>query len=1178
MQRFGRYEVVRTLGQGGMGVVYEAELVGPGGYRKLVALKVLHDHTDALRREARLGGLLRHRHLVDVYEVGEADGRWFCAMELCDGGTIASCGTLAPRAVVEVGLAVCEALQYAHEELGLVHLDLKPDNLLLHEGVIKVADLGIAHTPGAPRVGRGTPGYMPPEQAQGLSIDARADVYALGVTLLELATGTRQVAVDTMDWSVADTVVVDVDRPDVERPGRIPGWLEPVVLPCLEPDAAKRPSMAALAVALRGLAPEGPGLRQILGLTVPVHSPGLSISNLAAEPNVLVGRERELEELAAALAEVSTASRLLVVKGPPGIGKSRLATTAARAWHRRTGSPAWLCDLGREHTLESFLALVAATLDVLLVRESPESQTQHLGQAIADIGPVLLVFDTFEHLTILTSALADWCRTAPQARFLVTTRVTLPAPQAAVLELEPLPTADAQALLVARALQRGVHIECGDRLAELATRLDGVPLALELAAGRLGVLTVDDVLDRLGLSLLRQSAEGRHHTLAAALDWSWSLLSHEQRSALTQLSVFAGDFSLDAADEVVQGVSVLETVGELVDRSLVGVDGDRFRLLSSVQEYASDKLGDDLTPQERHGRFFARFGTDQVLREVEACGGVRRWRSLAQEMGEVVAACRRAVERADVRVAVDTLGAAWLVMQLRGPYEGAAELAASVCALPKLLGADRGKALGVWARALDTLGRPGVRDLSIEALEAACQAGDRSLQGALQGNLGAHYFLQGEYEQARASFCQALDIGRELGERAREACALAALGSLHLRVSEFDQARAHYEEALGLHRVLGDRRQEGIVLGNLAILNRHEGRYDQAEALYRRALAIHHEMGDQRVAGNALGNLGNLMHERARHDEARTYYEEALAMHRRVGNRRVAGEVLENLGELAATQGRFEEARCHLHDALTIHREGGDRRSAAGVDDSLGDVCFAQGRIEAAITHYGEALAIHQELGNPETLGRVLGKMGNAMFAVGRTDEALSTYRRSLENAKSAGDQRQVSVVLGSMANAARIGGDLDSAHQLLVSALAISRELGTRSHTAQLLGQLGGVHLGREHPNRAREVLEAALTIGVELCAPAQEGVALAGLARVSAWSDPVAATQLLTRALALTQQSRSALAITEVHLASVEVAWRSGDLDGAHAALAKAEASSPPGWTSSATGLDRACQVLTG
>ena len=138
MQHLGRYKLGHLLGSGGAGQVYEAQFLGLGGLARPVALKLLHNGTESLRREARIGGLLRHRHLVDVYEIADDGGQWFCAMELCPGGSLSQHIPLPPKAVVEVGHQVCAALQYAHEELGLVHLDIKPDNLLLSEGTVKV--------------------------------------------------------------------------------------------------------------------------------------------------------------------------------------------------------------------------------------------------------------------------------------------------------------------------------------------------------------------------------------------------------------------------------------------------------------------------------------------------------------------------------------------------------------------------------------------------------------------------------------------------------------------------------------------------------------------------------------------------------------------------------------------------------------------------------------------------------------------------------------------------------------------------------------------------------------------------------------------------------------------------------------------------------------------------------
>jgi serine/threonine protein kinase len=213
-------------------------------------------------REARLGGLLCHPSLVEVYDVGEADGTWYCAMELVTG-RLDDHVPLPPRAVVEVGQQVCEARDDAHRELGLVHLDLKPGNLLLDGATVKVADLGVARAAGEqPLAGRvlGTRWYMAPEQARGRQIDGRADIYALGVTLQHLATGRGPAA------SVTWTLESHAGAPGEVDAAPVAPWLEAVVRRCTAPRPDDRyASMSEVWQALSELDVDGPGLVELVG-------------------------------------------------------------------------------------------------------------------------------------------------------------------------------------------------------------------------------------------------------------------------------------------------------------------------------------------------------------------------------------------------------------------------------------------------------------------------------------------------------------------------------------------------------------------------------------------------------------------------------------------------------------------------------------------------------------------------------------------------------------------------------------------------------------------------------------------------------------------------------------------------------------------------------------------------
>ena len=218
---FGRYTLLRLLGQGGMGRVFEAELSGPSGFRKRLALKVVAERSfgqddrsrDEFLREARIGGLLRHPNVIDCYDFGVTDGHPFIAMELVDGLSLRELvarGPLPPTVLLDCAVQICEGLAHAHglvvdgEPLELVHRDLKPSNLLVtRQGLVKILDFGLARASqavaGAEVAGaitktgtvRGTPSYMSPEQANGSDVDPRSDLFALGAVLFELATGER---------------------------------------------------------------------------------------------------------------------------------------------------------------------------------------------------------------------------------------------------------------------------------------------------------------------------------------------------------------------------------------------------------------------------------------------------------------------------------------------------------------------------------------------------------------------------------------------------------------------------------------------------------------------------------------------------------------------------------------------------------------------------------------------------------------------------------------------------------------------------------------------------------------------------------------------------------------------------------------------------------------------------
>jgi predicted ATPase/Tfp pilus assembly protein PilF len=954
MQRIGRHELGRLLGSGGMGRVYEAVTHGPAGSRRAVAVKIVAGG-GSLRREARLGGLLRHPHLVDVYEVGEADGVWFCAMELCSGGAVADRLPLPPRAVVDVGLQVCAALAYAHSELGLVHLDLKPQNLLLDGATVKVADLGIARARGMPDHGRaaGTPGYMAPEQRRGAAVDARTDVFALGVVLAELATGERAATTpETFDFSDAEPVRAAV-----------PAWLLEVVDRCTADDPDDRyPSMDALAAALRALEAPGPSLRE--ALRVPATAPRGPMGELPVESNLFVGREDELAAIAAALATPGA----LTLKGPGGIGKTRVALQTARRW----ADGAAFCELAGARSRDEAVAAVASVLGIP-VRSNVAEQVR---SALSARGRFLLVLDNAEQVDGIAELVLEFCRAAPELRVLVTARRAIGA---RVLELSPMLEDAAVALLVARARERGAEIEGDPALATLVHRLDGLPLALELAAGRIGVLSPAEVAERLGMSLLRSGrvdAPDREATLRGAIDWSFGQLSEEERATFARLSVFRGGFTAEAA-EAVAGAAL----DALHQRSLVVAAGDRLRLLEPLREYAAEKLGDPRDAELAHTAWFSALGSPAAVDALELHGGVARKWSILADIDNFLAACERAIGRGDAVGAGDTLRAAFAVLETRGPYEPILRQARAALAI----GADPDTAHRVAGNALLRLGR------SEEAEAHYLQIAD---EGVARGNRGVLAMHLGRYAEARGHFEAALASHRRLGRRRNQGLVLGNLGTLAGNAGRFDEAGVYLQQALVILREVGDRALEGLVLGNLGLLQQERGDAAAALASYEAALTVDREVGSRQFELLVLGNLAGLLRERGSFAEARGHFEDMNRQQRALGLERDAAISRANLARTLHEAGQHDAALAAYDTALAA-LEARDQRFVGLVRSNRGRLHTDRGALADAAADLEAAVAVHRGLGSAPDEAVALGRLAVVEARLQRPEQALALLDRA---------------------------------------------------------------------------------------------------------------------------------------------------------------------------------------
>jgi predicted ATPase/class 3 adenylate cyclase len=738
----------------------------------------------------------------------------------------------------------------------------------------------------------------------------------------------------------------------------------------------------------------------------------LAAHSLPAERDAFVGRREALAELARRL---DAGARLVSVLGIGGAGKTRLITRFG--WRTLGEFPGgvWFCDLSQARGVDGIVYAVAQGLDLPLGKDDPVTQ---IGRAIAGRGKCLVILDNFEQVARhAEETLGHWLNRASAARFLASTREVLGLSGEEILALGPLPPSDAAALFLRRAeaAHPGFQPNAEDQAAiePLVKLLDGLPLAIELAAARVRVLPPRTLLPRMSERFRLLASTGgrvdRQATLRAVFDWSWDLLSVPEKAALAQLSVFEGGFTLESVEAILDLSAYddapwpMDALQSLVDKSLVQqVSDDRFDLLVSLQEYAAEHLRTAArytgsgpaaarAAEARHGAYFA--GLDEKAAVAGDCA----------ELDNFVVACRRAAARDDADIAVRALEGAWAGLRLRGPFKVGVELAHVVLA------------------------------------SAGLDAGALARVDWIAGRALAH---SGKYHEACVRFEASLARAREAGNRAGECRALIGLGNVDFRAGRKDSGFARLEPALALARELNDRILEGdarIILGNLDALL---GRMEEARMHFETALAAVKEAGDRGREGHLLCNLCALYTDTGRMDLARLHVEAALAVARQVADRQLEGIALANLGQLQRLQGRCDEAFGDLVAALAIARDVGNANMECSVLLYLGTVCGSMTRFDEAREHFEAALAVSRELGDQRLEGQSLSHLGVLHARQGRFGDARHCLDAGEVLLRAASDRIGLGVLLCGRAETEHLAGIPDAASAALAAAADISTEV----------------------------------------------------------------------------------------------------------------------------------------
>ncbi|MEV4996915.1 BTAD domain-containing putative transcriptional regulator [Streptomyces niveus] len=741
----------------------------------------------------------------------------------------------------------------------------------------------------------------------------------------------------------------------------------------------------------------------VAGAERPVRS--AVVTNLPTPLTEIVGRE----EAAAGVRALLGAARLVTLTGPGGVGKTRLAVEVARRSAEAYPDGAWLVELaalapspGPRVDPDVVNAAAEAVMRALGIQETDGERSANgalspagrLGGALRD-RRLLLVLDNCEHVVGPVAELtATLLPNAPGLTVLTTSQEPLAISGEQVWPVPPLPLPSAVALFTARA---GDSTEAEtEAVAELCRRLDGIPLALELAASRVRTIGVHGLVARLDdrfklLAVGPRNAPDRQRTLRAVIDWSWGLLTAPERVVLRRLAVHSGSCALEAAEAVCAGdddvpsADVFELLARLVDRSLVVLsdrpDGPRYRLLESVKEYCVEKLraaGEFDAVRERHSRYYTELASHagSLLRGPEQ----QHWlQSLDGESANLRTALDFAVRHGAGERALRTVNALAWYWVLRGrPAEARRFLDAALAAVPAPT-QDRAVATA-WRAGIGLLqGEPAVGpENSAERIE------DPLDRATALWFLGFAQMGSGDVATGESLVNRSLDAFHALGDPWGTAAALSVRARHAMARGDLDAVRRDGERSARLFDETGDRWGRLQTIFPLAALSQITGDYAHAARLQRDGLAIAEQLGLWTEAAKRLCGLGRIHLLTGDHARAREFHGRALKLAREQNLRSGEVDAEIGLGLGARQEGDHDLAENLMRGLLTWFREVGYGPGSTLALAELGFVAELRGDADTARALHLEGFDTAYELGDPRAVALAVEGLAGAQAAAGR--------------------------------------------------------------------------------------------------------------------------------------------------------------------------------------------------
>ncbi len=746
-------------------------------------------------------------------------------------------------------------------------------------------------------------------------------------------------------------------------------------------------------------APQAPALER-----GPAQAPP---GNLPRQLTSFIGREREIAEVKQRLSD--STSRLVTLTGAGGCGKTRLALQVGQELLSHYPHGVWLVELGPVTDPAMVPQAVAAALDL---HEEPccswlAKITNYLRAQKA-----LLILDNCEHLIGASAQLAELLlRACADLRILASSREALGITGEMVFLVSSLPTPDprqslemgaiAQYEAVRLFVDRAAAIlpsftltaENAPATAQICCRLDGIPLAIELAAARIQVLSVGQIAARLtdAFRLLTggsRTALPRQQTLRATIDWSYNLLSPREQLLLCRLSVFAGGWTLEAAEAVcadpaenkldparssvlIEPPDVLDLLTQLINKSLVIAEREpgqeaRYRLLETIRQYAREKLCDECEGEAAWNRHLAYFVSLAERAESEQNGPRQlEWlKRLEKEADNIHVALEWSLE-SDVEAGLRLVSAARVYYQVRGYISELAGMLGQLLQHPAAAARTLARARALDAAATLTSWQGDIasaRSLARESLALYRELGDRPGEASALQTMGVLACLQDEYAIGRPLVLESLAQYRSLDDEAGQASVLLSLGSL-ADCWDVKRARGYLDEALALCRKQGDVIGVTSALDSLGTLASRQGQLAQARRWLEESLAIQRSYAGPGIAFT-LNQLGQLALWQGNYAQACSYYQESLSLSESTGQRYNIFWGTVNMGYVELQKGDQERARLTFQQARQLFQEAGSKIGIVYTLEGLAMLAARQGQHERAVQLLGWSDAAREAIGD----------------------------------------------------------------------------------------------------------------------------------------------------------------------------------------------------------------------